>query len=80
MWKWEKCHPNKLQVKSIWIYNQQRSKPEVNITEDLAGEKEGAATAVHLIALKELVNQIMKHNKTAYIIFFDVRIPFFNEK
>ena len=50
-----------------------RAKPAVNITEAQAGGKEGAATADHLITLKETVKQIRKRNKTAYVIFLDVQ-------
>ena len=51
----------------------ERVKKHVKITTAQAGGIQGSATADHLIALKQTIQEIKMKNKTAYIVFLDVQ-------
>ena len=51
----------------------ERVKEVTQITDAQAGGKEGSATTDHLIALKQIVQEIRNEGKTAYVIFLDVQ-------
>ena len=51
----------------------ERVKSKLYITKAQAGGKAGCSTADHLIVLKQVITEICKNGKTAYIIFLDVQ-------
>ena len=51
----------------------ERVKEVTQITDAQVGGKEGSATTDHLIALKQIIQEIRNDGKTAYVIFLDVQ-------
>ena len=56
----------------------ERVKEVTQITDAQAGGKEGSATTDHLIALKQIIQEIRNEGKTAYVIFLDVQKAYDN--